>query len=77
MHDDPSVLSADERRAELATILAQGVLHLHRRRQLDPLSLPQIPPESCQNRVDVPLETSVHGARPVNAGEIHREEQDR
>ncbi len=76
MHDDHEQLGADERRAEVSAILAAAVLRLHDRHRLAPHSLPQIPPESCQNRLDVPLEQSVHGDRRVNTGENHREEHE-
>jgi hypothetical protein len=66
MHDDVSQLTPAQRRAELAAILALGILRLHRRQYLDPPSLPQIEPESGQNRLDVPPEQSVHVAAPVN-----------
>lgn len=46
MHDDVSQPALDQRRAELASILALGVLRLYRRQRLDPPSLPQIEPES-------------------------------
>jgi hypothetical protein len=74
MHDDPATLTSDQRRAELAAIFANGIVRLHRRPHVNPNSLTQIPLESSENRLDVPLETSVHGARPVNAGENYREE---
>jgi hypothetical protein len=76
MHDDVSQLTPEQRRAELAAILARGVLRLHRRHHLDPPSHPQIQPESCSNELDVPREQSVHGDRRVNTGENHREERE-
>jgi hypothetical protein len=60
MHDDVSQLSPDQCRAELARILALGLLRLHR---LAPASLPL---DSAQNGLDVPFEQSVHVAAPVN-----------
>jgi hypothetical protein len=60
MHDDVSHLTQDQRRAELARILALGILRLHR------LAPPSLPPDSAQNGLDVPLEQSVHVAAPIN-----------
>ncbi|MBC8106389.1 MAG: hypothetical protein H7Z14_07360 [Anaerolineae bacterium] len=76
MHDDAATLTPDQRRAELAAILALGVLRLHRRQHLDPPSLLEIDPESAQIGLDVPREQSVHGDRRVNTGENHREERE-
>ena len=61
MHDDVSQLSPDQRRAELARILALGVLRLHR------LNPPSLSLDSAQNRLDVPAQQSVHVAAPVNS----------
>jgi len=60
--DDPARLSADERLGELAGILAEGVLRLHSRRVLPPVSGPQNHAESGQDGLEVPRETvlSVH-----------------
>jgi len=62
--DDPAELSPEQRRHELARILAQGVLRLRQRRRLIGQSAapPPIAPESSAGRLEVSGETvlSVH-----------------
>lgn len=60
-HDDPAAMTADERLREIASILAAGLLRLRDRSALlaDPTEHPgpENPPESGQDRVEVPAET--------------------
>jgi hypothetical protein len=63
---DDSLLTPDERRSEVATILATGVLRLYARSlpATDPVShsVPENPAESASSCLEVPEETvlSVH-----------------
>ena len=63
--DDPSLLTPDERRAEVASILAAGILRLHARAALpgdDPST--EISPDSATACLEVPAETVlsvIHG----------------
>jgi hypothetical protein len=65
-HDDPAVMTADERLREVARILAAGILRLRSRAALpaNPAqhSGPKNPPESGQGCLELPGETvlSVH-----------------
>ncbi|MGE0769287.1 MAG: hypothetical protein AB7L90_22825 [Hyphomicrobiaceae bacterium] len=60
--NDPSFLTPDERRSEVASILAAGVLRLHARAALPGDPAPEKPPESGLSGLEVPDETvlSVH-----------------
>ena len=65
--DDPYSLTPDERLAEVAGILAAGILRLHTRAALyengaESAKIPDIPAESSSPRLDVSGETvlSVH-----------------
>ena len=72
MLDDPDQMTPDARAEEVATVLAEGVLRLRRRPQLDPVSLVQIEPESSQNELDVSPDTPLHvadGLTPARAQE--------
>ncbi len=64
--DDPSLLTPDERRSELARIFAAGVLRLHARAALDgDIPFPEISPDSAAERLEVPGETVlsvIHGS---------------
>jgi len=76
--DEATNLTLDQGLTEVFAILGRGLLRLRQRRRLDPVSLHQIPPESRQNRLDVPREKSVHAlTTPVNGRREHREEQAR
>ncbi len=61
---DPANMSAEERVAEVAAILAEGVLRL-RRRAAVPGNVPanNIPLESGQIGLDAGAETRLHGHR--------------
>jgi hypothetical protein len=64
--DDPSSLTPDERRSEVASILAAGILRLRARAAIpgdDPPA--EISPESVTARLEVPAETVlsvIHGS---------------
>ena len=64
--DDPSSLTPDERRCEVASILAAGILRLHSRAAIpgdDPPA--EISPESATACLEVPAETVlsvIHGS---------------
>ena len=64
--DDPSSLTPDERRSELARIFASGILRLHARAALpggNPAA--EISPDSAAKRLEVPAETVlsvIHGS---------------
>ena len=64
--DDPSSLTPDERRSEVASILAAGVLRLHARAAILGDELPaEISPESATTCLEVPAETVlsvIHGS---------------
>lgn len=66
--DDPSLLTPNERRAELAAIFAAGILRLRVRAAVpDDTSSPQVSPDSADERFEVPAETVlsvVHGSYP-------------
>jgi hypothetical protein len=63
--DDPSLLTPNERRAELAAIFAAGILRLHARAAIpgdDPPA--EISPKSAAERLEVRAETVlsvIHG----------------
>ena len=61
---DPANMTPEERLAEVATILGQGVLRL-RRRAAVPADIPHPsnPSESEQNGLDECAETRLHGHR--------------
>jgi len=63
--DDPSSLTPDERRAEVASILAAGILRLHARVAIPGDDPPgEISPDSAAERLAVPAETVlsvIHG----------------
>ena len=63
---EPSEMTTDERFAELAAILAQGVLRSRRLREIDHDSPPQNSPESSDNPLDVSAETRLSVSRLVN-----------
>jgi hypothetical protein len=65
-HDptDPTRLTPEQRLDELSAILATGVARLLASRASHPVSLPG---NSVENRLDVPADLGLHGARPVNA----------
>lgn len=60
--DDPTPLTPDQRREEVANILAAGVLRLHARAALAPQCTPKKSPELTTGRLEVSDETvlSVH-----------------
>jgi hypothetical protein len=64
--DDPTFLTPDERLAEVASILAAGILRLHARAAMpddaEPRLAPENPAESGSSGLEVPGETvlSVH-----------------
>lgn len=64
--DDPSLLTPNERRGEVASILAAGILRLRARAAIpgdDPPA--EISPESATARLEVPAETVlsvIHGS---------------
>ncbi len=60
--DDPTLLTPDQRREEVASILAAGVLRLHARAALSPAGSPQKSPELTSQRLEVSDKTvlSVH-----------------
>jgi hypothetical protein len=64
--DDPSLLTPNQRRAELAAIFAAGILRLRARAALSGESTsPEISPDSAAERLEVPAETVlsvVHGS---------------
>lgn len=62
---DPSRMVADERRRELATILAAGVLRLRQRRAVEGRPL-----ESTTARLDVPAQTVLSGRIGLTAREV-------
>jgi len=59
---DDSILSPDERRAEVAHILTSGILRLHARAALPEESMSENPPKDAPSCLEVPEETvlSVH-----------------
>lgn len=57
---DPDHMSADDRRAEVAAILAAGVLRLRRRSFVDHPAVPKSPPDSTPNRLDVSAQSRPH-----------------
>lgn len=63
--DDPSLLTPNERRAELAAIFAAGILRLHARTAIPSDDPPaEISPESATACLEVPAETVlsvIHG----------------
>jgi hypothetical protein len=63
--DDPSLLTPNERRTELAAIFAAGILRLRSRAALPGVSSPsEISPESATACLEVPTETVlsvIHG----------------
>jgi hypothetical protein len=65
-HDptDPSNLTADERMEEITSILAAGVLRLHRHAAFPTASFPSgFPPDSAPTRLDDSRQTRLHGHR--------------
>jgi hypothetical protein len=58
----PESMTADERLAEIANILADGALRLRQRAALATVSPLSLPAESSQIRLDVCPETRTHGA---------------
>jgi hypothetical protein len=58
---DPDQMSADERVAEVAAILAVGVLRLRRRHALSLPSPPQMFPDSVKTGLEVPDDLRLHG----------------
>ena len=68
---DPANLTSEERMAEIAAILALGVLRLRARVALPPKSSPAVTaaPESDGNCLADAPETSVHGLRWLTTGE--------
>ena len=64
---NPANMTPDERVAEVAAILAGGVLRLRRRQAVSAPDDPQIHPveslESVANGLEVPSETRLHGQR--------------
>lgn len=64
--DDPSSLTPDERRSELARIFASGILRLHARAALSgDTPFPEISPESAAECLEVHGETVlsvIHGS---------------
>lgn len=61
MLDDPEQMTPEQRRDEIAAILAEGVLRLRRHVQLAPVSLDQIAAESGQNCLEVSADIPLHG----------------
>jgi len=57
---DPNQMTADQRVAEIASILAGGLRRLRSRAALDPVSLH---PESSPTRLDESRKTPLHGRR--------------
>jgi hypothetical protein len=57
---DPDQITADDRVAEVATILAAAVLRLRRRHALATPS-PQISSDSAQTGLEVPADLRLHG----------------
>ncbi len=56
--DDPSTLTPDKRRSEVASILAAGILRLHARVAIPGDAPPaEISPDSAAERLEVPTET--------------------
>jgi hypothetical protein len=53
-HIPPTEMSADERRREVAALLARGVLRLRKRRLSASDSNSQGPPESGRNSLELP-----------------------
>jgi hypothetical protein len=64
---DPANMTPEERVAEVAAILAEGVLRLQRRAAVPavPSDVPvvKIPPESARNSLEECGETRLHGHR--------------
>jgi hypothetical protein len=58
---DPDQMSADERVAEVAAILAVGVLRLHRRHALAAPASPQISSTSARTGLEVPADLRLDG----------------
>lgn len=51
--DEPAKLTPDQRRREIAAILARGILRLHCMRQVDPASgLADDPPEIAESSLE-------------------------
>lgn len=64
--DDPSHLTPDERRSEVASILAAGVLRLRARAALPEAACPDLPPDeetrgSCLEVLDETVLSVHHG----------------
>ena len=64
-HDDPASMSPDERRHEIAAILARGILRLHRTRQVAAESAASDPPDHAPEGGQKDLEVS--GTSPYSA----------
>jgi hypothetical protein len=63
-HDptDPSNLTAEQRLEEIASILAAGVLRLHRHAAIPAASFPSgFPPDSAPSGLDNSPQTRLHG----------------
>jgi hypothetical protein len=58
---DPEHMTADDRVAEVAAILAAAVLRLHRRHALTAPASPQISSDSGQTGLEVPADLRLHG----------------
>jgi hypothetical protein len=59
--DDPTALTPERRRREIAGILARGVLRLHCMRQVGPAPwLAHDPPESPESRLEAPTPSRPH-----------------
>jgi hypothetical protein len=60
--DDPNHLTPDQRRDEVASILAAGILRLHARAALSSEKVPEKSPELASAHLEVSAETvlSVH-----------------
>ncbi len=62
--DDPAAMSPDQRRHEIAAILARGILRLRQTAQASPGSsssrTPEINPKICRNGLDEGASRSLH-----------------
>lgn len=61
--DDPADLTPDQRRREIAAILARGILLLHHTRQLAPEAAASEPKEPRQKDLEVPATSRPHVTR--------------